>query len=742
MKRWVKTVLLALAMLPAGMFVPSADAQIAAPVFQFAVFYNINLEIDPGAVMTFSGPVFCNQSIWIGGPNATFSSTVAAVGQVNTTAADTFATSYNAGSSTPFFSLAGQPVSGASALVLPFGTNNMPNTARSIIELQLPPSSYALGTPAAYSTNGQVYLCNAADLYISNSPSGINSTTTGTNTFVYYQDSGMTPSLVPIAPDYYKLKTGSITNYVRTNLTAGIDCVTNVQFAGYSFITNALFYDWREGWSTVAAKGKTVQAVQINIGEFNFWLTNAAQSNNATVYNTLCLAHKGHPIDSMYVYTAVPLTVTTLPAVRVVNGIQLPTLNGTRYGFTLATPFPLYVWGDYNAKDTTGSALGLYGTSTATLHTYPAALMADAITILSDSWNDSVTAKNPSPSSTTVNAAILTGIVPSNPSVSPYYSGGVENFLRLLENWGGTLTYNGSMVAMFPSQYATNIWRTAGSSSSANYYNAPTRHWAFDLNFTKGQNYLPPLTPQVGASTFAPVISMQPQSPTVASGNNVTFNVVASGFQLSYQWSFNATNILGATNSSLTLTNVQPDDAGNYAVQVTNLFGSTLSSNAVLTVLVPPTVTTQPTNVTALAGNTAVFTVAADGTAPFSYQWTFNNTNLEDATNLTLTLTNVTMDEAGTYSVIVTNLAGSVTSSNAVLSIYSSAASTLNGASLDTDNDIRFTVAGVPGFNYAVLASTNMMDWVPLTTNISPFVFIDTNTSGNPQQFYRTLYMP
>jgi Immunoglobulin domain/Immunoglobulin I-set domain len=222
----------------------------------------------------------------------------------------------------------------------------------------------------------------------------------------------------------------------------------------------------------------------------------------------------------------------------------------------------------------------------------------------------------------------------------------------------------------------------------------------------------------------------------------VTFNVVASGFQLSYQWSFNATNILGATNSSLTLTNVQPDDAGNYAVQVTNLFGSTLSSNAVLTVLVPPTITTQPTNVTALAGNTAVFTVAADGTAPFSYQWAFNNTNLEDATNLTLTLTNVTMDQAGTYSVIVTNLAGGVTSSNAVLNIYSSAASTLNGASLDTDNDIQFTVAGVPGFNYAVLASTNMMDWVPLTTNISPFVFIDTNTSGNPQQFYRTLYMP
>ncbi len=126
--------------------------------------------------------------------------------------------------------------------------------------------------------------------------------------------------------------------------------------------------------------------------------------------------------------------------------------------------------------------------------------MADSVTILSDSWNDSVTNANPSPSSTTVNAAMLEGIVPTDPTISGDYSGGVENFLRLLENWGGTLTYNGSIVVMFPSQYATNHWVGPGGSTSgppyANYYNAPTRHWSFDLNFTRGQSYLPPLTPE------------------------------------------------------------------------------------------------------------------------------------------------------------------------------------------------------------------------------------------------------
>jgi hypothetical protein len=72
------------------------------------------------------------------------------------------------------------------------------------------------------------------------------------------------------------------------------------------------------------------------------------------------------------------------------------------------------------------------------------------------------------------------------------YSGGIENFMRLLENWGAnTLTYNGSMVALFSSQYATNTWLPTG-----NYYNAPTRHWAFDSNFANFSK-LPPLTPLV-----------------------------------------------------------------------------------------------------------------------------------------------------------------------------------------------------------------------------------------------------
>jgi uncharacterized repeat protein (TIGR01451 family) len=92
-------------------------------------------------------------------------------------------------------------------------------------------------------------------------------------------------------------------------------------------------------------------------------------------------------------------------------------------------------------------------------------------------------------------------------------------------------------------------------------------------------------------ANMAPVILAQPTDQTVIVGGTATFTVVADGTPpLSCQWNFNGTNIVGATNATLALANVQLNQAGNYAVLVTNLFGSILSSNAVLTVNLPPPV--------------------------------------------------------------------------------------------------------------------------------------------------------
>ena len=169
---------------------------------------------------------------------------------------------------------------------------------------------------------------------------------------------------------------------------------------------------------------------------------------------------------------------------------------------SVATAQPLYVEGNYNIKTNSSGAQALGLGSTTNGAALPAAFMADAITILSSSWSDSYslshttdTTPNGRPaSSTTVNAAALEGIVPSYTSGgTKYYSGGVENFLRLLEDWSGgdVLTYNGSIVVLFPSQYATNVWQNPGA-----YYNPPTRNWGFDVNFLKGQGSQPPMSPR------------------------------------------------------------------------------------------------------------------------------------------------------------------------------------------------------------------------------------------------------
>ncbi|MBI5774146.1 MAG: immunoglobulin domain-containing protein, partial [Verrucomicrobia bacterium] len=169
---------------------------------------------------------------------------------------------------------------------------------------------------------------------------------------------------------------------------------------------------------------------------------------------------------------------------------------------------------------------------------------------------------------------------------------------------------------------------------------------------------------------FPPGIASQPASQGVLLGSNATFTVTASGTApLNYQWSFGATPISGATNSSLTISNAQPGDAGSYSVTVANAYGTTNSATATLTILIPPSITAPPVDLALLAGADGEFTVTAAGTAPLVYRWQLNDTNLPGATASNLVLTNVTSASAGPYRVIVTNNYGSVTSTVATLAV-------------------------------------------------------------------------
>jgi len=174
-----------------------------------------------------------------------------------------------------------------------------------------------------------------------------------------------------------------------------------------------------------------------------------------------------------------------------------------------------------------------------------------------------------------------------------------------------------------------------------------------------------------------PSFVAQPQSLTRNQGASATFNVtVAGSWPLSYQWYLNGSAISGATQSSYTDANVQPGDAGSYTVVATNDFGSATSDAAVLTVIVAPTITTQPVSQTVTQGNSVTFTAAATGSAPLTFQWQKGGVPISGATGTSYSMSNVQSASAGTYTVVVSNGAGSVTSGNAVLTVYVPAAIT------------------------------------------------------------------
>ena len=173
-----------------------------------------------------------------------------------------------------------------------------------------------------------------------------------------------------------------------------------------------------------------------------------------------------------------------------------------------------------------------------------------------------------------------------------------------------------------------------------------------------------------GADTNAPSITTQPQPITVPHGSNATFTVVAAGANpLSYQWRLQATNLATATASTYSRTNVQAIHAGEYSVVVTNLYGSTTSSPALLTVHSAPIIIAQPQSFSVKPGSNAMFSVFATGPEPLSYQWRFNNVDRLGATASTYTITNAQATNAGNYTVVITSSFGSITSATAVLTV-------------------------------------------------------------------------
>jgi uncharacterized protein (TIGR02597 family) len=209
---------------------------------------------------------------------------------------------------------------------------------------------------------------------------------------------------------------------------------------------------------------------------------------------------------------------------------------------------------------------------------------------------------------------------------------------------------------------------------------------------------------------LAPSITSQPVSRTNVVGTLATFNVSATGTGLQYQWRKNGNvlvdggNVTGATTAMLSIANVATSDAAAYSVDVSNAVNSVTSSAATLTVVVPPTISADPTSQTAVAGDLVSFSGNASGTAPLSYQWRRNGTAVSGATDSVLNIVNVQQADAGSYTLVATNFGGSATSAAAVLTIYDAPTIAVQPVSRTTSagTDVIFTVTanGTPPLTY------------------------------------------
>ncbi len=254
-----------------------------------------------------------------------------------------------------------------------------------------------------------------------------------------------------------------------------------------------------------------------------------------------------------------------------------------------------------------------------------------------------------------------------------------------------------------------------------------------------------------------PAIATPPQSRTKVAGQTATFTVSATGTgPLSYQWKYNGSVLSGATGSTLTLNSVQPTNAGDYTVVVTNSAGSVTSAVATLTVLVPPTAATLSASGVTAGSAMLNATVNPQGTATscyFEFGFTtnygsFSATNtLPSGTNSLAGATSIAGLASGTlhhYRVVAINAAGTTTGQDMTFTTTPVAPPQLRAALTSPGGNMRFTLSAAPGASFTLLSTTNlslsMSNWTAIGTmaETSPglYEFVEAQPPTEQQRYY------
>lgn len=421
----------------------------------WGIFYNDLLEITPGSALTLTGAIHTNNSLYTGSNNLTVTNTT--VNSVSILGTLGYVGSWTVG----------------------YAPGDTYHTAAPTAP------NYPSGQPPAQENNYLPFGWNVAQIYNISDPNGNNDgyreivempITTGSpipgdaaKTQRYYNQASVR-IVVDSSGSYKYYNNSGSPNYTATQCTSGSTDATEKQI--FNTLNSALgknetFTDAREG-STVTVTTFDVSKLTADVN------AGLLPGFNGVVYFSDQRANQsgGTPKYGFRIKKASALPTTTS--------------NGVTPGLTLASDNPVYVWGDFN----TGTSPPSNSTSSpdptqptaAGYARQPAAIVADAVTLLSNSWldgNSSKTLTNRPASNTTINAAIVAGDVAT---ANGSYSGGAENLVRLLEDWNGKrFTYYGSLVELYHSRQAIGKWNSGSGAPS--YYNPPTEYFYYDSNF-------------------------------------------------------------------------------------------------------------------------------------------------------------------------------------------------------------------------------------------------------------------
>ncbi len=246
-----------------------------------------------------------------------------------------------------------------------------------------------------------------------------------------------------------------------------------------------------------------------------------------------------------------------------------------------------------------------------------------------------------------------------------------------------------------------------------------------------------------------PFIVTQPANRTVAGGGTTNFSVVANSFYtVTYQWQRFGTNLPNATNSSLTITGATANDAGSYAVIVSNSAGSTTSSTVTLTVGNTAPTLAPVGNSTVNVGVTVNFTNSAADVDATAQSLTFSLLSAPSGATLgsssgVFNFRPTTL-QGGTSNYITMVVADNGTPSLTATQSFAVVVNVLNpssfGAGSYSGGAFNSSVSGDTGPDYAVRASTNLVDWETIFTTNSPampFNWSDPNAGSYDQRYYQ-----